>query len=97
MSFYLSFTGEFVLLKLLLQHLQSSWGKADLGRQVQLQRAAPSVSVVGAGDGPLDFSRQREITGLQHVESPHAEINPDIISPNTAKETITVSYKNNPH
>lgn len=39
----------------------------------------------------------RKVTGLQHVKSLHAEINPDIISPNTAKETITVSHKNNPH
>lgn len=50
-----------------------------------------------AGDGPLDFSMQRKVTGLQRVESLHAEINPGIISTNTAKETITVSHKNNPH
>lgn len=55
------------------------------------------MSTEVAGDGLLDFSTQRKVTGLQHVESLHAEINPDIISPNTAKETITVSHKNNPH
>lgn len=38
-----------------------------------------------------------KVTGLQHVESARAKINPDIISPNAAKETITVSYKINPH
>lgn len=55
------------------------------------------MPVKEAGDGLLDFTVQRKITGLQHVESLHAKINPDIISPNTTKETITVSHKNNPH
>lgn len=68
-----------------------------MGGRSSCKEVAPIVSVVGAGDGPLDFSKQREVTGLQHVESPHTEINPDIISPNAAKETITVSYRNNPH
>lgn len=44
----------------------------------------------------VGFSTQWQATGLQHVQSLHTEINPDIISLNTAKETITVSHKNNP-
>lgn len=88
---------EFLLSTCSFSIYEAAGGKLTLGDRSSCREVAPIVSVVGAEEGPLDFSRQREVTGLQHVESPHAEINPDIISPNTAKETITVSYRNNPH
>lgn len=88
---------EFLLLTCSFSIYKAAGGKLTLGDRSSCTEVAPIVSVVGAGEGPLDFRKHREVTGLQHVESPHAEINPDIISPNTAKETITVSYRNNPH
>lgn len=88
---------EFPLLTRSFSIYEAAGGKLALGDRSSCREVAPIVSVVGAGDGPLGFSKQRELTGRQHVESPHAKINPDIISPNAAKETITVSYRNNPH
>lgn len=90
------FWRESAPLNLLLQQLRSKWGKLTSGEGSRGREVVSIVPMEEAGDGLLDFSTQRKVTGLQHVESLHAKINPDIISPNTAKETIIVSHKNNP-